>query len=169
MQPLERSDEHHLQSAQGWLELGNALEARRELDQITPQFREHPDVLQVQWHICAQAKEWNTCIAIAENIMKFDPDRPDTWIHRSFALHELKRTREAFEQLQPVADRFPEVWTIPYNLACYCAQLGRLEESQKWLQRAMSIDQKSVKQAAIDDPDLKPLWEGTGGGRRRGV
>ena len=93
------------------------------------------------------------------DIVKLDPNRPFGWIHRSFALHELKRTQEAFDLLLPVANRFSKVWTIPYNLACYCAQLGRLDECQAWFKQAMAIDEQAVKQAAMDDPDLKPLWD----------
>jgi hypothetical protein len=55
------------------------------------------------------------------------------------------------------------VWTIPYNLACYSAQLQHLEEAEKWLKKAMAIDEKTVKRAAIDDPDLLPLWDSMSG------
>jgi hypothetical protein len=75
----------------------------------------------------------------------------------------LKRTQEAFDQLSPVAETFPQVWTIPYNLACYCAQLARLDECQQWVKKAMAIDEHTVKRAAIDDPDLKPLWDSMSG------
>jgi tetratricopeptide (TPR) repeat protein len=102
-------------------------------------------------------------VDIAAAIIKLDPNRPDAWIHRSFALHELDRTQEAFDQLLPVADRFSQAWLIPYNLACYCAQLGRLAESENWLKKAMAIDEQTVKRAAIDDPDLKPLWDSMSG------
>jgi tetratricopeptide (TPR) repeat protein len=159
MNPLSTPDSHHLRAAQGWLELGNHLEANEELERIRPQLRAHPDVLEVRWHIYAHAKKWDACVDIAGVILKLDPDRSDAWIHRSFALHELKRTQEAFDQLLPVADRFPEVWMIPYNLACYCAQLGRLDESQEWFKKAMAIDEHTVKRAGIDDPDLKPLLD----------
>jgi tetratricopeptide (TPR) repeat protein len=96
-------------------------------------------------------------VDIADAIIKLAPDRVNGWIHRSFALHELKRTQEAFDQLVPVADKFSKVWTIPYNLACYCAQLGRLEECKAWFQKAMAIDEHTVKRAPIDDPDLNTL------------
>jgi hypothetical protein len=102
-------------------------------------------------------------VDIAEAFIKLEPTRPDAWIHRSFALHEMKKTQMAFDQLLLVADKFPKVWLIPYNLACYCAQTGRLEESKKWFEMAMNIDEKTVKQTAIDDPDLKPLWDSMGG------
>src|SRR5206468_379285 len=120
MKSLKFPDRLHLQAAQGWLELGNHLEADKELDEITPQLRAHPDVLEVRWHIYAQGRK-NACVDIAAAITTLDPNRPDGWIHRSFALHELKRTQEAFDQLLPAADSFPNVWTIRYNLACYCA------------------------------------------------
>ncbi len=135
MKPLPAPDSHHLRAAEGWLGLGNHLEANEELERITPQLRVHPDVLEIRWYIYAKETKWDACVDIAGAIIKLDPNRSDAWIHRSFALHELKRTQEAFDQLLPVADRFPKVWTIPYNLACYCAQLGRLDECQTWFNR----------------------------------
>ena len=63
----------------------------------------------------------------------------------------------------PVAEEFQKSLTIPYNLACYCAQLGRLDECQNWLQKATATDEHAAKRAASDDPDLKPLWDSMGG------
>jgi tetratricopeptide (TPR) repeat protein len=160
---LAPPDSHHLSAAIGWLGLGNHLEANEELEKITPALRAHPDVLEVRLHIYMAAKKWDLCVNIAGAIIKLDPNRPDAWIHRSFALHELKRTQEAFDQLLPVVDKFPKVWTIPYNLACYCAQTGRLEECKKWFKKAMAIDEQTVRESAVDDPDLKPLWDSMSG------
>jgi tetratricopeptide (TPR) repeat protein len=161
--PLRPPDSFHLQAAIGWLELGNPLEANDELEKITPELRAHPDVLEVRLEIYARTKKWDMCLDIAGAIIKLAPDRPEGWIQRSFALHELHRSQEAFDELMPAADKFPKVWTVPYNLACYCAQTGRLEECKLWFEKAMRIDEKTVKQAAVDDPDLKPLWESMGG------
>jgi tetratricopeptide (TPR) repeat protein len=164
---LEPSHNHHLRAAQGWLDLGNAVEAGSELAQIPPQFHNHPDVLEVRWRICAQTKQWDKCVQIAEVGIQLHPRRPDAWIHRSFALHELKRTQEALDQLRPAADRFSTIWTIPYNIACYCAQLGQLDACQVWLHRAMAIDHDLVMQIAGEDPDLKPLWDSRKPKRKR--
>jgi tetratricopeptide (TPR) repeat protein len=160
---LGHPDNLHVQAAQGWLELGNPREADKELDEITPALRVHPDVLEIRWHIYAHAKKWDECVDIAAAIINLAPNRSDAWVHRSFALHELQRTQEAYDHLLPVATKFRKVWTIPYNLACYCAQLGRLEECQKWFKTAMGIDEHTVKREAIDDPDLKPLWDSMSG------
>ena len=56
MNALTLSDTHHLSAAQGWLELGSHLEADKELDEITPELRVHPDVLEIRWQIYAKEK-----------------------------------------------------------------------------------------------------------------
>ena len=85
------------------------------------------------------------------------------WLSRSFALHELNRTREAFDLLLPVAEKFSQELVIPYNLACYCAQLGRFDQGREWFKKALAIDEKSARAAAIFDPDLKPRWDSMSG------
>jgi len=156
---LEKIDRVHLDAAEGWIGLGNFNEANEELEQIAPEHRARPDVLEVGWHIYAHAKKWVKCLDVAAAIIKAAPHRPEGWVHRSFALHELNRTQEALDSLLPVWEKFPKAWPIPYNLACYCSQLGRLDEAQKWFRKAMAIDEDRVKRAGLDDPDLKPLWD----------
>ncbi len=86
--PLQPPDTLHLQAAQGWIELGNHLEANEELEKITAQLRAHPEVLKVRWEIYAAAKKWEAALDIAAAIIKLDPDDPLGWVHRSCSLHE---------------------------------------------------------------------------------
>ena len=76
----------------------------------------------------------------------------------SFALHELKRTKEAYERLRPVIDRFPGEWMMRYNLACYACQLGNLKEAWSWLEKASELGDPNVKLLALGDKDLEPFW-----------
>jgi hypothetical protein len=46
---------------------------------------------------------------------------------------------------------------IEFNLACYASAAGRLEEAKNRLQRALEFDGE-LRRAALDDPDLEPLW-----------
>ncbi len=159
MKSLEPPDTHHLRAAEGWLELGNPQEAEAELDNVTFAYRAHPEVLSLRWQISAKARKWETCVDLATAVLATDPKGPDGWIHRSFALHELKRTKEARELLEPAADLFPDNWTIRYNLACYACQLGNLEEAREWLKDAIDLaGSNEVKLMARNDKDLEPLW-----------
>jgi hypothetical protein len=50
---------------------------------------------------------------------------------------------------------------IPYNLACYAAQLGDLVAAGDWLAQAFKLgNAKEIKLQALEDPDLAPLWAG---------
>jgi predicted Zn-dependent protease len=165
VQPLQPPDVFHLRAAQGWLELGNHLEADAELDNIAPQLRAHPAVLELRWQIYAKEKKWDACRDLAEAITKLLPDEPVGWLHLAYATRRAAGGDEqaAFEALFPVAERFPEVWEIPYNLACYSSMLGNFDTAQSWLKKAMAIGEKTVQTLALDDPDLKPLWDSMSG------
>jgi len=68
--------------------------------------------------------------------------------------------------LLAVVNKFPENAIMRYNLACYAAQMGLLEESCGWLVQAFEIeDSVQLKLAAMYDPDLQPLWDKIGRNR----
>ena len=158
MKPLPHPDNKHLEAAEGWLGLGNWREANDELENIRPELRDHPFVLEVRYKIFAEAKRWDEAVEIARTLSEMLPDNSWGFIHYAFSLHELKRTREAYGVLIPVVDKFSEP-TIRYNLACYSCQLGHLKEAMLWLGKAIDLaGRKDIRQMALADPDLKPLW-----------
>jgi predicted Zn-dependent protease len=160
MNELQPPDTHHVRAAQGWLELGCQAEASEELEQISREFCEHPDVLEVRWGIRAAAGDWEGCVRTAMALVKAAPRRPTGWIHRSYALHELKHTADAAEFLSRAVAAFPRNWLIRYNLACYASQLGNQVEARDWLQKAFELgNKKEIKLMAESDADLKPLLD----------
>ena len=63
--------------------------------------------------------------------------------------------------LLEAAKLFPTEWAVQYNLACYCSQLGQLDATQEHLDKSYELgDAQQIKLMALDDEDLKPLWEG---------
>ena len=157
MNPITPPDTHHLTAAQGWLELENAAEAIKELEQISPESREHPDVLEIRWAAEAKQLNWEECVRVATQLTHHAPGRSSGWIHRSFSLHELKHTKEAYELLLPALSVFEDIWTIPYNLACYQCQLGQKKQALKCYAKALEIGGESVKKMALSDIDLAPI------------
>jgi predicted Zn-dependent protease len=158
MNELEPKDRRHLDAAEGWLGLGNWSEASVELDSITPQMGTHPEVLRVRYAVYAAAKKWELAAEMGRALIEQVPASPFGFIHLAYALHELKRTREAWNVLLPVADKFPDEYTIRYNLACYAAQLGDLKAARAWLEKAIELaGTAQVKRMALEDRDLEPL------------
>ena len=157
---IKPPDSHHLSAAVGWLELGNSSEALNDLDRISSSKQVHPEVLEVRWAIYAKAHDWEKCVEVAKDLTRTAPKKALGWIHLSFALHELKQTRDAHTNLTAVLDRFPNDWLMRYNLACYACQLGEMQEAGRWLAGAMLKGKaKQIKRMAQDDPDLQPLFK----------
>ena len=146
-------------AAEGWLGLGNALEAEKELEEISLEHRSHPAVLQARWEVYAKGRRWEDALETASALMQGAPEEPIGWIHRSYCLHELKRTQEARDNLLRVVDQFPDNAIMRYNLACYECQLGRLEQAKSWLEKAFKVGEpEKIRLMALEDPDLEPLW-----------
>jgi len=89
------------------------------------------------------------------------PDEVLGWIHRAYAARRKPGggLLQAWDALRPAVDRFPEEWLVLYNLACYAAQMGRLDEAWDWLTRALHASQDAARtiQMALADSDLAPL------------
>lgn len=158
MDDLGYPDLHHARAAEGWLELGDTLEAARELAALSGAARSHPDVLEVCWRLHAARADWESALSVARLLTRQVPGRATGWIHQSYCLHEMRRTPEAMRLLLPVVERFPDESTIPYNLACYACQMGDLAGAKEWLARAAEKrGREEIRAMGIDDADLLPL------------
>jgi len=160
---LEPPDSHHLLAAHGWLELNNAAEAGEEIARISPENLEHPDVLEARWAVCAAGERWEAGLEVAEILLRVAPDRASGWLNRAYALRRANGggLQRAWDALRPGYDKFPKAEVIPYNLACYAAQMGRLDEAWEWLHKAMETagDVDVIKTMALADKDLNALWD----------
>jgi tetratricopeptide (TPR) repeat protein len=156
---LSRQDHIHLEAAEGWLGLGDHNEANEELERISPERHAHPDVLRVRYEVFAKARKWEMAAEIAKAISEIVPQDSFGFVHMAFALHEMRRTKEAMDVLLPVVDKFPDNWLMCYNLACYTCQLGQQKEAIQWLEKAIELSgKKDIRMMAREDPDLEPLW-----------
>jgi len=149
-------------AAVGWLELGNPAEAKAELAQISTAQQEHPDVLEVQWLISAEERNWQEGLQVAQSLLRRAPERLSGWLHQAYALRRVPEggLRKAWDALLPAASKFPKEPTIPFNLSCYACQMRRLDDARDWLNRAVAVaGKKKIKEMALNDSDLQPLWE----------
>jgi tetratricopeptide (TPR) repeat protein len=162
MQQIEPPDLHLLSAAVGWTELGLPTEAEAELKQISEGYRGHPDVLEVRWVVLAQLNRWEEALNVARDLMRGAPNRCSGWLHQAYSLRRTSKDglQQAWQALLPAYNKFPREPTIAYNLSCYACQMEQLDEARAWLKRALKIgDKQRIKRMALDDPDLRPLWE----------
>lgn len=158
---LPHPDNIHFDAAQGWLMLGDTQSALDELARLQPASRSLPAIAEFAWTVHARRDDWPAAYRLAEDLVQSFPERAFGWIHRAYALRRMPggSIENAWDALRPAADRFPKQYLIPYNLGCYAAQLGRLDEAWDWLQRAIAAsDQDTIRKMALADPDLEPLW-----------
>jgi hypothetical protein len=73
MNAIEAPDKHHLLAAEGWLELGNELEAFKELDRIAPAFTAHPDVLRLRCRLYGKTRNWIAAVNVAKALCEMGP------------------------------------------------------------------------------------------------
>lgn len=161
MQPLDFPNQHYLSAAIGWLELGNLAECRRELERIDVSFREHPEVIETQWRLLAQQESWDQAVMIARDLVRHVPDRPSGWLQLAYSLRRSSAggLDAAREVLLSAHEKFPDEATIVFNLACYACRRKHLEESLRWLHKAIRLaGKKQIVAMALEDPDLETLW-----------
>ena len=125
---------------------------------MTKGAQSHPDVLELRWRLYAAQGSWEAALDVARAVTRTAPGRASGWIHKSYTLHELKRTEEAWNTLLPMASKFPKESIIPYNLACYACQMGAYQQAREWILRAVKLRPKEeLKRMALGDPDLEKL------------
>jgi len=161
VEKIEPPESHHLSAALGWLGLGCLDEAKTELDRLNGAHRNHPDVLELRWLICAEEEQWREGLQIARALLHHAPDRSSGWLHQAYALRRVPDggVREAWKALLPAFDKFPRQAIISFNLSCYACQMKQLDAARVWLKRAVVLGGKNkIKKMALADKDLEVLW-----------
>ena len=143
-------------AAEGYSQLGMPVEALDELNRIgeIPEIAVPLENLRLQ--IQMRARRWQDAERTAERLCRLDPEDPDHFIHRAFCLHETGHTKEARESLQGGPGALTAMALYHYNLACYDAVLGDIEEAQAHLRQAFQLDAK-YREFARTDEDLKAV------------
>ena len=94
--------------------------------------------------------------------MKVDPETADWWISLAYAVRRIEGIEKQKRSLLRAQKMHPRVAMIAFNLACYASVTGRMVEAKEGLRSAIKLD-KDIRALALDDEDLKPLWDWIGG------
>jgi tetratricopeptide (TPR) repeat protein len=136
-------------------------DANDELEGLPTKLKTHPAILLARLELLMEMERWDDGINLGQSLCGLWPDEYEFWFKAAFCLHEVKRTQEAKAALLSAPVKIRDTALYHYNLACYQAQLGNLGEAKKLLNKCFKKD-KGFRQEALDDPDLKPLWDSLG-------
>jgi Flp pilus assembly protein TadD len=128
------------------------------LEEIAPEDKTRNEVLGARVNLYMVAKKWDMAAAVASHLVKVEPQTAAWWISLAYAL----RRSEGIDQAEAILLRaqaiHPKVAMIAFNLACYASVTGRMEDAKERLRNAIELD-KDVRKLALDDEDLRPLWD----------
>ena len=127
------------------------------LEEIEPQDKTRNEVLGARVNLYMAAKKWDMAAAVASHLVKVDPGNAGWWISLAYAIRRSEGVEKAEAILLRAQTLHPKVAMIAFNLACYASVAGRMEEAKERLRHAIEFD-KEARKLALEDEDLKPLW-----------
>lgn len=154
--PDDIARERILNAAGGYVELGLPDMAWDELNTLSDTDRNRADVKEFMLGLLIRESRWEEA-ATTGHLLCREPEIPPTvYIHTAFALHELGRTPEARALLLAGPVTLREDPLFHYNMACYLAVSGDLQDAEVCLRTAFQMDPK-LRVHACTDPDLRGL------------
>ena len=140
----------------GYVELDLHREAREALSHLSAEALDRPDVIEILVLCLMGEQRWAEGLALAQKLREAEPSEPGGYIHAAYCMHEMGQTREALEFLQNGPRSLHSKSVYFYNLGCYCAKLGKMDEARVLLEKSFEID-SGLRRVAKKDPDLADL------------
>lgn len=152
-----------LRYATGFISLGLHADAAAELDAIRPGDQDTLPVLGLRAHLCAETRDWSGAAALGATLCHRAPCEAGHWIQWAYAVRRHTGIPAAREILLHALERHPREPILPFNLACYEAQLGNLHVARDHLRKACAL-LPDCREMALADSDLEPLhaWVSAG-------
>ena len=154
--------QRHVLASSGYLELGMFDAAALVLEEIAPEDKNRNEVLGARVVLYMAAKKWDMAAAVASHLVKVEPENEAWWISLAYSVRRVEGVEKAEAILLRAQSIHPKVAMIAFSLACYASVTGRMEEAKARLRHAIKLD-KDIRGLALDDEDLRPLWDWIGG------
>jgi hypothetical protein len=124
------------------------------LEEIAPEDKNRNEMLGARVNLYMAAEKWDMAAAMPATLLSLNETCGSIWPIR-FEGSRLYKKRKPFCCGQAI---HPKVAMIAFSLACYASVTGRMEEAKVRLRHAITLD-KDIRGLAIDDEDLRPLWD----------
>ena len=148
--------QRRLVAAVGFAELSLFQDAVQELEELPENLKELTVVLAAWLEVYQRWQKWSEASSVAMRLAEMEPEESNWPLALAYAVRRSRGLVFAQEILLQAGENFPDCATIHFNLACYAAQLGHLDEARLRLRRAIQLD-KGFAALAKTDPDLRPI------------
>jgi len=153
---LSTHTRRQLSYAEGYLALGMKAEAAKALAEIEKVEQEAVPVLKLRLALEMERGKWMRASVAGSKLAELEPDVAEHWIQWAYAVRRYIGIDEARAILVRGLGLHPTVAVFHFNLACYEAQLGHLDDARLFLDTACGLDPVFVELAKTD-ADLAPL------------
>jgi len=154
---MTANDQLHLETAAGFLQLGDAMDAWNELEKIAPLNRAQTNVLTVRLAVCRALKNWELAEELARTLIKREPKN----IMHVVALAEVMGHREgpvaAAAVYEFAVDRFPDFAPLRVSLAVELVKAGQIDDAKRVVKMACELD-PDLRLVVLDHPGLSAIW-----------
>lgn len=157
--PLTTHTLRQLGYVEGYLTLGLKKEAAEALAEIAGPDRDKTPVLAAALAIHTERSEWTKAAKVGSVLCDREPGTSAYWIQTAYATRRSASLEKARELLMRGVGLHPREAIFHFNLACYEAQLGHLDDARAFLDTACGLDETFVELAKTDS-DLEPLRPG---------
>jgi tetratricopeptide (TPR) repeat protein len=147
-----------LDSAQGYFALGMRDDAWAEVNAVAGKYGDSIEVCELSLSFLLAEQKWEKALKVSQRICEELPDVETGYIHAAYCQHELGDTPTACDTLRGGPASLSKNPLYHYNLGCYYAVLGDLDEATDALRKAFKLDAK-LADMARDDPDLASVRE----------
>ena len=145
-----------LSHARGYLALGMLTEAGAELDAIAPAEAGATEVQTLRVALLHELQDWPRLLVLARELVARQPEEPGWWVSLAFATRRVESLAQAHTILLEALGRHANEAIIHFNLGCYAAQTGALDEAARRVRHAIALSE-DFREIARRDSDLEPL------------
>jgi Tfp pilus assembly protein PilF len=145
-----------LSHARGYLALGMLGEAEAELDAIDPTDAAGSEAQTLRVALLHERQDWPRLLVLARELVARQPEEPGWWVSLAFATRRVESLQQAQMVLLEAVRRHANEAVIHFNLGCYAAQTGALDEAARRVRQAIALCE-DFREIARRDPDLEPL------------
>lgn len=140
--------------AEGYFELDLPEEALFELDETFSPTDRNPVMLQLRADLLTTLARWHEAADICLLMIELDPANSFWWIQGAYSVRRARSIVDAEIILREALVHHPRNVLVVYNLACYACVQERFDEAISLYGRAIALDEKTVFEMSLRDPDL---------------